>query len=308
MSKLKKLLNRISTFSIFILGLICLLLPLKVQALQVKEQDKSQEIKILSTDTVEDNLLAIGQKVKIEGTIKGDLVVIAAQFELKGRVEGNLLGLADKAFLTGEVTKDVYLISRDMVLSQDLLVQKDFFGMALENLTNLGAKIGGKTQISRLQERQVSINTILSRQVLGFLSTIILGWFLLWLVPKLSTQISENTVKHMGKNLLIGFASIILLPLMIFLAGLTIIGLPIAIILGVLLWLAIYTAWIWVSLALGKYLTSGRYNQLFRLFLGLLILRVIALAPGIGPVLAILVVLIGTGGLVSVLLKLRGTL
>lgn len=308
---MSKLLLRLGFFVVLMLGLIFLLMPLKTQALEIGKPDQTQQVNLLASQTIEDNLIAVGELVKIEGTIKGDLLVIANRFEFKGKIEGNLFVLADRAFLEGQISRDVYSISKNLVASETLNVQKDFYGVVLENFSNLGAKIGGKTQVSQLKAlkpQKISFGTVVTRQLFGFISTLLFGWLLLWLFPKLTTKIAEFTSAHLGKSLLVGLASLIIMLVGGILAIFTIIGLPIGLVLLGFFWFAIYTAWIWTSLALGKFLTGERYNQVFRLFLGLLILKAIALTPAIGGLLAFLVVFAGTGSLVYVLLKLRETL
>ncbi len=289
---------------------------------------------------VDNSFMGFGQKVDVNGTVINSVRVVAQDFTLRGHVERNVMGFAQSVLIDTRawVEKDVsfgcgQLIVRGRVggnLSggaSNVTISGQIDGDAkieAENIVVLqGAIIGGTLRYTSEKEPKIEDGA----QILGgveripeeekkddegysvgsffwdawwYLSGLALGAVLLALfrpfMLEAASSVTDSTLKTLG----LGVLFLICLPIAAIAVTLTIIGIPIAILLGLLWVVLIGISDILVGLALGNWLISRRRSgQVQRPFLGmslgLLITTILTSIPLVGWVIGLVVAILATG-------------
>ena len=239
-----------------------------------------------------DGFLA-GETIRSRGLVGKDVYLAAEKIELAGKVERNVWGHGRQVALTSSASVDGDL--RLTVYSEDAVVLDD------------GATIGGATEIE-IEERDehrpfvsasfyfVVIAKALAMLLLGF----VLAALFPSLIPKRPTS-SGEVLREMG----IGFAALVATPVVVLLVAVTVIGIPVSIVLGVLYLVLLFLSSVVVAYFAGERLPMfGQSGVGTALRTGLALLAVLLLAevPFVGGGLCFLVLIFGLGG---ILLHLR---
>lgn len=239
-----------------------------------------------------DGFLA-GETVRSRGLVGKDVYVAAERIELGGKVERNVRGYGSQVSLTssGAVGGDLRLT----VPSEDAVVLDD------------GATIGGGTEIE-IEERDEYRPFVSGGFYFGViakaLAMLLLGFVLAALFPSLvptRPTSSGQVLREMG----IGFAALVATPVVVLLVAITVIGIPVSIVLGVLYLALLFLSSLVVAyFAVARLPTFGQRGVGIALRTGLALLAVLLLTevPFIGGGLCFLILIFGLG---SILLHLR---
>ncbi len=328
-----------------------------------------QTVTIPADETVPHDLYVAGSSVRIDGRIEGDLFVAGGTVDVAGPVTGDLFAAGGTVTISstvdrhlrvaggnvtvsGPVTQDVLAAAGTLDLSTTARVGGDVIftagraaldgavqGSVLSSVGTYtrGGTIGGSEDVT-LREAQVKEATPPSAadrffgQVRRYLSIVLVGVLLVWLMPRLiqpaAARLRERPFPSLGVGALtfIGFfaAVIGLFIAMVLLAiPLGVLGfgrLVVAMVLGVLLGtgvlayvfvaIVLFVAAAVVGLALGRLLlqqvsapwAEGPYAALL---LGVLMVVILTALPLVGGVLNAVVVLFGLGALTLVVWQRR---
>ena len=77
-------------------------------------------VTIKSSETVDDNLLATGNTVRVEGVINGDLLAFGGTVEVRGTVKGDLVSFAKRTMVSGSVEGRIYNFSQSLDMDGEL--------------------------------------------------------------------------------------------------------------------------------------------------------------------------------------------
>jgi len=135
-------------------------------------------------------------------------------------------------------------------------------------------------------------------KIISFVSTLILGLLLLKFFPKYSRDVVYTLRKRPWVSLGIGFAALILIPIIFVILLVTVVGIPLAFILLALYLISLYVARIFVIFWSGVILferTGRRVHEVWAFILGLVIYSLLTLIPIIGGIITLFVVLFGLG-------------
>jgi hypothetical protein len=143
--------------------------------------------------------------------------------------------------------------------------------------------------------------------ILSFIAAYIFGVLLLLLFPRRIGNIANTVTSSPWPSLGIGFLALIVIPIAALILCLLIVTIPISITIMLLFLLGLYLAKVFVGLAIGRWLFA-RFkwgeNDFLALFVGLLVLMLLALIPVIGWIIRFLYVLFGLGAVIISLYKL----
>jgi len=121
---------------------------------------------------------------------------------------------------------------------------------------------------------------------------------------------SADRVRHWGRSLGWGVATLIAGPIVIVLLAVTLVGLPLALVLAGLYVLALYAAKVVVGLALGRALLRprgrARRDALLALVTGLVLVTLATALPIVGWPLWVIVACLGAGALAGRLARTAG--
>jgi cytoskeletal protein CcmA (bactofilin family) len=84
------------------------------------ERRHSEFVTVAANETVDDNLLATGNTVRVEGVVNGDLLVFGQTLEVRGTVKGDLVSFAKRTVVSGTVEGRIYNFSQSLELDGQL--------------------------------------------------------------------------------------------------------------------------------------------------------------------------------------------
>jgi hypothetical protein len=310
-----------------------LLLP-HAQALQMLSGDQ------ISVDLpVEDDLFAAGNTVTlnapVEGAvlaggnitvnapISGDLFAAGGHIVVNADVAGKIVAAGGEIEVRGD-TKNAVVAGGTVTIHSDTVISRDAV-ITGGTVTNAGRVIGNLTVRAenfyntgsagsvdfkkseglqgfktRLQEL---MNIIYLLMTVGFL---ILGIIVLKVFPAPFFIVEEEVRKSPLKNILVGFVLIIASVILIILLAVTIVGFPVAVIIGMLVIIALMLSSLFVSFALGRKIVdicNVKTNDLLIFVLGYIVLSLLFRVPYAGWFIQIVAISLGFGAIMYAVYK-----
>ena len=266
--------------AVIALLLFCWVLPASAFAAGPKERIVIVGDVLVDRDQTTKDVVVADGDVTVRGTVDGDLVVANGDAAIRGRVTGNVVTLAGKALLgrRAQVEGDVVYADNKPVVAPGAQVDGDIKRFNPEDLS------GGAFALWAGVWLAVTISMLL------------LGLILLALFPKAADAVARTAKARAGRAMLIGLLTFFLIPIVGFIALITVIGIP----LGAGLLLALlpiyglaYTA---STFVVGR-LVSKQGARIAAFVIGLVILRVLALVPFLGGLVWFLATILGLGAL-----------
>lgn len=244
------------------------------------------------------DLLIGGGTVTIAGEVKRNVTFGAGQLSILGEVGGNVSGEADE---------DVEIGSKAEILGN--LEYKS----SKEANVNEGAQVAGEnkwTQIEKDNNQKSFLSKALGKVYSG-LALLVVAVVAVLLFPKKSEEVIDNINSKPGKSFLYGLILLLIAPFVIVIVAVTILGIPLAIILGVFYGILLYVSKIYVGLWAGKrildYLKSKNKNQLKTLvlpvILGIFVMWILFIIPFVGFIVKIVATIFGMGAITVCLLN-----
>lgn len=289
--------------------------------------------------TVTGNLFAFGRRVLVKGTVKGDLIAFAETLDVDGGVEGNVYSFVQSVNIRGHVVRGVYSLSQYVQLESLSQVDAEVVAVAssVEVRGTIGkhlraycgylglwvpARVGGDVEahVGKAKDVFVEPGVVVTGKTKTFLpaprpsryaragfylgqgvrlaAALLTGLVLYWLFPLLFAARLEKTSAALPA-LGIGFLVLVAPPVAAILAGITLVGLPLAL-LGLAAWLAaLYLAKIIVAALIGQSIRRSPLGQpksfALDLLIGLAIVFVVINLPYLGGWISFLVLLLGLG-------------
>lgn len=311
------------------IALVLLLLPASVGAVEIISEDQVVISTPIDDDlfvtggtitinaTVNGDVFAAGGTVEINAPITGDLIIACGQITINDTIGGKIIaacgtvdvkGTAEKAILVGgditihsaAVIEEYALVAGGTVnnageIKGDFIVNADEF----ENTGTVGGKIEYEEPPEFAFAEGIdfvfTIFSILWKVGLLILGLIFIKWFgaLFFAIEK---EVRESAVK----KTIVGFLLIIVTAIVCLLLAITIIGSPIAAVIGLFFVIALMVAGLIVSYSLGDWilnLLNVKTNDLVAFILGFIILCVLFIIPYAGVVIRVIVVSLGFGAI-----------
>jgi hypothetical protein len=210
----------------------------------------------------------------VSDTINGDLHVAAGKIRLtsKAAVGGNLIYWSGHPASIDENAKVAGVISQR--------VPKERFRSSTEKIAAMVAGF------------------ILLAKIVGFISTLILGLMLIYIIPNYSREVVSTLRDRTLASLGLGFLMFLATPVVIVFLFVTVVGIPLALILSAVYLIGIYLARILAILWIGSTML-GWFGKTVRegwvLVIGLVIYSILTLIPFVGGLVTMLAVLVGLG-------------
>jgi len=263
-----------------------------------------------------DSLTVAGGTVRVDAPIAGDVIAAGGSLIVNGDVGGKVLAAGGEIELNGNatnalVTGGAVRIGRDAVIERDAVISAGEVtneGSVLGNLTVSGetfTNTGTAGNVTFEQEEPESalpgLFTILT--AIGFL---ILGLILVRFLPGPFTAVVREVEKSPVLLAVVGFVAIIAMVIILLIIAITLIGLPIALVGGLLFIVALMLSSLFVAYALGDVIisrTGWKPGPLAIFILGFVILQILFLIPFLGVLVQVIAVSLGFGG---ILYALRG--
>lgn len=234
----------------------------------------------IEPEQVVDGIYLVNGHARVFGRVAGDVVVVDGDLVLHGQIEGNVAMVAGRAHLQpgssvgGDIT----------------------YGDEAPRIART-ARIGGDVQKETWSD-VVGLYSIVGAFVLWLavgVSALILGILLLLIAPRAADAVFEQAQRRFWTAVGIGLAIAIAVPIAIFVAAITLVGLPLSIALGLAALPFAAIAYVTAAWALGRVIVKPPQGRIFAFLAGLAILRVAALLPAIGLLIGLAATIVGIG-------------
>ncbi|MBT9130691.1 MAG: hypothetical protein DDT40_00325 [candidate division WS2 bacterium] len=238
--------------------------------------------------------LVVGSRVIQEGTIGGNSKIWAREVFLKGKIAGDVEITAEKISLSPEVVIEGNLVwnsPNPAEISPNSTIQGEIKGNSIY-LPPLELPWKGNFFISFL---------------LNFFALFISGIVLHIIFPERFTVIKNKAVYYPLQSLGVGIIALLLFPILIAVLFVSVVGVPLGIMSLFFLISTIYLGRIYAGFYLGERVSSffqkKNLHPFITLFIGLLIILVLAQLPRWGWISTVLSTLVGMGALVMAFIQ-----
>lgn len=277
---------------------------------------------------VRNNLRVLGGNINIRGTVGRNISAVGGNITIEkgARINGNLVSAGGNIEVLSPVRDFTVAggnvrvgstIQRNMMagVGNLTLTPNARVGGNLEywseeqGVFSQGASVSGRTtfhQTTPPEKEKGAVEAAIKGaslvfEIVGFLSSFLVGLLLLWVAPVYMRDVAMLMQKRFGMSLLMGLVILIVTPIAILLFIVTILGIPIALMLLALYLIELYLSHIVVSFSLGMWI-KGYMNKKANMYLtftvGLIVYYIVGFIPLIGGLTKFIVLLVGIGALV----------
>jgi cytoskeletal protein CcmA (bactofilin family) len=269
-----------------LLTLAALIAPAAVSAANAGAGDDGDAVVVISGDvavdrgeTVDGVFIASGD-ARIAGRVDGDVIVLSGDAVVSGRIDGDLFTASGTSRLlpSAEVTGDVGYGDEHPQVALDARVHGDVTKQDWPDVGGLFSWIGAFVIWLAVT-----------------LSLLALGALLLLIAPRAADALSARSRERLGPTIAIGIAILIVLPVTALIAAVTLVGIPLAIGIGLALLPLGAVAYLVSAYALGRRMVEPPRHRMLSLLAGLGALRVAAYVPVLGTVVGLAALVFGLG-------------
>lgn len=250
----------------------------------------SGDVAVERGETVE-GIFVVDGDARIAGHVDGDVILVAGDAVVSGQIDGSLVTIAGRARLLPKARIDGDLVFGD---EEPRLVP--------------GAFVGGEIEDEGWDD-SLGLLPFIGAFVFWLavsVSTALLGVLLVLLAPRAADAVMRQAESRFWTAVGIGAGIFIGLPILVFVATITLVGLPFAIGLGLALLPLAALGYVAAAWALGRLIVKPPRNRILSFLAGLAILRAVALIPVVGLLAWLAAVIVGLGLLGAAIVAARG--
>ncbi len=237
-----------------------------------------------------DGVFIVSGDARIAGRVDGDVVLAAGDVLIRGHVDGNVVTIAGHARLLRRARVDGDLIYGD---ERPQVAPRAAVAGEIE-------KAGWSDSLGLL-----SFAAAFAFWLAVSISTAILGVLLLLLAPRAADAAIAQARSRFWTAVGIGAGVFVALPFVAFVSAITLVGLPLALGIGLVLLPLAAVAYVTAALALGRVILKPPRNRILSFLVGLAILRAAALLPALGILVWLGAVIVGLGLLAAAITAAR---
>jgi hypothetical protein len=233
-----------------------------------------------------------------EGEIFQDALIFDGDVRVDGEVVGDVAAFDGEATIAGHVGGNVVVLSGGVTLEPGASVGGDVVSRDPAQIAET-ATVGGRVSSQGLPSdfnlgRLASVSRV-AVWVATSVSSLVLGLLLLLFAPRAGDSVAATASRRFGLSVGIGFAVFFGVPVAAGIAIATLVGIPFGV--GVLLGLALlfWMGYVAAALALGRVAVKPPASRLLAFLAGWLVLRALAIVPGIGGLAWFLATVFGLG-------------
>lgn len=276
--------RRVSSI-VVLLAVAALVLPAAATAAQTSDHEEnaivvvSGDVTVPRGETVEGVFIASGD-LHLAGRVDGDVVLFSGDATVSGRIDGDLVTFGGQARLLprAHVSGDVTYGDERPIVAGSAIVRGDVTEEGWDDSIDLLPFLG----IFALW-----LGTTVSMAVLGLL--------LLLIAPRAADALDRRSRERVGPVIAIGIAIGICLPLAAAIALVTLVGIPLAFVIGLSLLPLAAVAYVAAAYALGRRVVAEPRSRFWAFLAGLAILRLAAIVPFLGFLVGLAAVVFGLG-------------
>ncbi len=261
---------------------------------------------VVVNSSVADNAMIAGSSVVIEPTASiGHDARIAASFaDIKGRVMRDLHIAAATAQISSEISGNVEAYTENLTLNPGAIVRGNLTVYSPNEPTiSPQAQVLGRIDYHKTERQQSSessgIAVWIGKWFLTFLWITILGLVAVWFSPVWTNRVAEMLKTQTGKSFLVGLVVMIVAPVLFIVLLVTVVGLPLAFLLGALAFAAFLLSGVFIAYFVGEWFlkTIKRWenSNVLKIVFGALIITFVMTLPWIGGLAKLAVTIFGAG-------------
>lgn len=252
----------------------------------------------LRGESDDDALIVVNGEVEVEhGELSKGVYIVDGDAIVRGYVDGDVFVVVGDVLIHGRVDGDVVTLDGRARLGPRARVGGDLIYGDERPLLAPGARVGGEIEKANWDD-SFELPLLLGAFVFWLaisVSAAILGILLLLIAPRAADAVMAQAESRFWTAVWIGAGIFIALPLLGFVAAITLLGLPLALAL-ILAWLPLAAvAYVTTAWTLGRALVKPPSNRILAFLAGLAILRAAALLPLLGLLVWLGAVIIGLG-------------
>ncbi len=262
-----------------------------------------------------DSLIAAGGTVTLNAPVKGDVIVAGGRVIANNNIGGKLVAVGGTVDVNGDVGTNALItsgrvtlnprsrIGRDAVISAGTVASSGHvtgnLSVRSQSFADTGSVGGTRTFVKTEQQSLAKIFTALG--ILFSIGWLILGLVLIKIAPARYHVVVDEVAKTPVVKLVVGFTGLIVACIVLVILAMTIVGLPVALVSGLLIFIGIIFSVIFVSSSLGRWLLGMLTVDIkdWQAFVaGFVVLSILFRIPFAGPVLLIVTTSLGFGALI----------
>jgi hypothetical protein len=252
----------------------------------------------LSGRADDDAIVVINGDVHVErGETVNGVFVVSGDAQVDGRVDGDVVLVAGDALIRGNVDGDVVTVAGQARLLPAARVDGDLvYGDKRPQVAPRAVVTGDVEKVGWDDSLGVlPFIAVFALWLAVSISSAVLGILLLLLAPRAADAAIDQARARFWTAVGVGAGILIGLPLVAFVAAITLVGLPLAIGVGLALLPLAAVAYTTAALALGRLMVKPPTSRILAFLAGLAALRAAALIPAIGALVWLGAVVVGLG-------------
>jgi hypothetical protein len=320
--------------SVLLLILILLVLPLPALALEVRSGsdvriDQATDDDVIATggmivvDAPVGSLIAAGGQVTVNAPVKGDVIAAGGQITINSDVGGKVVAAGGTITVNGKVGTNAVLTGGTIALGSGASVARDAL-VSGGSVTNSGMVAGklsvrantfenrGTAGALEVDLREPSPLGGIFLSVFSILFTIgllILGLILIRVAPGPYRAVEAQITSSPLVRGAVGFVALIAGLVVLILLAITLVGLPLAFLLALLMLAGILLSTLFVSSAAGRWiagLLKRPVSDYLAFVIGFVVLNLLYRIPVAGIILLAIAVILGFGAILMAAWDHRG--
>ena len=267
------------------------------------------------------SITAAGGTITLNAPVRGDVIVAGGTITINGDVGGKVVAVGGSIDLAGNVTSNVVLQGGTVTVRKSATVGKDAM-ISAGSVRNAGTVKGTLSVQSQSVENtgkagiyEVKPNQGAGKSAVWLFSVVAillsLGWFIIGLLlirimPARFLQVEQEVRTNILLKGIVGFAAIIIAIIAFVLLAITVVLLPLALVLGGMVFIGLLLANLFVAYGLGRVICgylkwNGKEWQLYTI--GFLVLSILFFVPVINILTFVISFSLGFGAILYAVRK-----
>lgn len=270
--------------------------------------------------TIAGDLLVIGGEVNVSetATLLSDILLVGGKINFEGDSPHRLKVVAGKVYINGSLAGQSEVTTQSLDVGSDSIIDGNFSYYSPRKISETsGAEILGTVnynQINTLQNTGIVKKTIVNLLnfwlLLKFITTLIIGFILVYVFRVFSVQVNNIVVTSFWKSLLAGLLTIIVLPIIVALFFISLVAMPVGFLLLITFISSIIIAPAVVGIFLGSWARKvfGKKEEYLVDFhsvtIGIILFTLLQFVPVIGGFLRFVLILVALGAMIRYIRKI----
>jgi len=261
---------------------------------------------LAADDGPDDRIVIVGPVVVERGEAVQDVVVVDGDVTVRrgGTVRGDLVVIDGDATIRGRVRGDVVTIAGQAILDRQARIGGDLVYADKKPKVARGARVAGDTKTfdgGQFDDELAAIG--IGIWIAFTVSLLLLGLLFILLAPRAADAVARTGKTRWGISIGVGIGAIIVLPILVGLAFVTIFGIPLAIVLLCAFVVLYALGYCSTALVIGRLILKKA--RILAFVVGFLILSLLGLIPFAGGIIGLLAAIFGIGVLLVSLFRAR---